>query len=76
MLPTPSVPIKRLLTPSDLRAALTECFAKHDSGQLSALDGTADDRLTATFAGIGNLEFNQCMSAKGWLSVPDVLLAP
>jgi hypothetical protein len=59
-----------------LRAALADCVEKYDSVQLSVLDGAADDRLRAEFTDTGKLEFNRCMSAKGWLSVPDYLLAP
>jgi hypothetical protein len=72
----PSPPIKRRLTSSDLRKALIVCVAKYDSSQLAALDSSTDDGLKAMFVGNEKLEFNQCMSAKGWLSMPDFLLTP
>jgi hypothetical protein len=74
--PPPNVPIKHRLTIGDLRAALTRCVAKYDRDQLPALDGTSDDGLRAMLAGKEPLEFNQCMSGQGWLSMPDYLLAP
>jgi hypothetical protein len=76
ILPLPSDPIKRELIPGDLRVALNDCVAKFDSGRLSALNRTADDKLTTMLAGDETLEFNKCMSSKGWISMTDTVLAP
>jgi hypothetical protein len=61
---------------SNLRSALVECAEKFDNGKLAAIEGAADVELRDMLAGQETLEFNKCMSAKGWVASPDYLLAP
>lgn len=55
---------------------LIACTAADDSRQLAAIEDAAEDQLPRTFAAQGNRELNECMLAKGWLSMSDVILAP
>ncbi len=60
----------------NLRESLIACTAADDSRQLAAIEDAAEDQLPRTFAAQGNRELNECMLAKGWLSMSDVILAP
>ncbi len=71
----PTVPITSTLTLGDLRVALTDCVVTYDKNQLSKLNDTGDDRLRSILTG-EPLQFDKCMSAKGWIPFPDYVLAP
>ncbi len=71
----PNLPIIRSLGMAELRRSLLDCMKRNAAIDLHDLDSVRDDQL-ASWGQNGELAFNQCMSAKGWISVPDVLLAP
>jgi hypothetical protein len=59
----------------DLRLALVDCAEKFEHDRSYQLNGVSDDNLVASFANEG-ATFDNCMRAKGWVTFPDVLLAP